>query len=162
MFLHIPWDNVFFWLTAFSVLVSLALYGLNKKTFKLIYAQVFLEIIEISVAKEEPDGMGGFKERPFIKTKITNPSSFATYVTLILKSSRFAKGILRKAIAYRAGSYFDYTYQVIEPFGQIYFEFYLDDKFLKKYLNKKLCLAVIDIRKGAVYKKIKFAPYLSK
>jgi len=58
--------NPLFWISLLSAISALALYLINRKTFGFIYAKPILEIIEISVAKEKPNGIGGLEERPFI------------------------------------------------------------------------------------------------
>ena len=64
-----------FWTTIVATLVSLALYQINRKTFRLLYQKPKIVIQQISLLPRKPDGMGGLIEDTFIKLSVLNPSS---------------------------------------------------------------------------------------
>ena len=64
-----------FWTTILASLVSIALYQINRKTFRLLYEKPKIIIQQISLRPREPDGMGGQITDTFIKLSILNPSS---------------------------------------------------------------------------------------
>lgn len=64
-----------FWTTVVATLVSLALYQINRKTFRLLYQKPKVVIQQISLLPRKPDGMGGLIKDTFIKLSVLNPSS---------------------------------------------------------------------------------------
>jgi hypothetical protein len=64
-----------FWTTIVATLVNLALYLINRKTFRLLYEKPKIIIQQISLHPREPDGMGGLVTDTFINVIILNPSS---------------------------------------------------------------------------------------
>jgi len=64
-----------FWTTIFATLVNVALYMINRKTFRLLYEKPKIVIQKISLLPREQDGMGGIKTDTFIKLSVLNPSS---------------------------------------------------------------------------------------
>ncbi len=64
-----------FWTTIVATLVSLALYQINRKTFRLLYQKPKIVIQQISLLPRKPNGMGGLIKDTFIKLSVLNPSS---------------------------------------------------------------------------------------
>jgi hypothetical protein len=64
-----------FWATIAATLVSVALYQINRKTFRLLYEKPKIVIQQISLLPRKPDGMGGLLTDAFIKLSVLNPSS---------------------------------------------------------------------------------------
>ena len=68
-------EDPLFWITIVATLVSVALYQINKKTFRLLYEKPKVVIQQISLLPRKPDGMGGLIADTFIKLSVLNPSS---------------------------------------------------------------------------------------
>lgn len=64
-----------FWTTIVATLVSVALYQINRKTFRLLYKKPKIIVQKISLLPLKPDGMGGKITDTFIKLSILNASS---------------------------------------------------------------------------------------
>ena len=64
-----------FWTTIVATLVSVALYQINRKTFRLLYQKPKIVIQQISLLPIKKDGMGGRITDTFIKLSVLNPSS---------------------------------------------------------------------------------------
>ena len=63
------------WTTIVATLVSVALYQINRKTFRFLYKKPKIVIQQISLLPRKPDGMGGLIKDTFIKLSVLNPSS---------------------------------------------------------------------------------------
>jgi len=64
-----------FWTTIVATLVNVALYQINRKTFRLLYEKPKIVIQQISLLPLKPDGMGGRITDTFIRLSVLNPSS---------------------------------------------------------------------------------------
>ena len=69
------WKDPLFWTTIVATLVNVALYLINRKTFRLLYEKPKIVIRNISLLPREQDGMGGLSKDTYIKLDILNPSS---------------------------------------------------------------------------------------
>ncbi|MFH1080799.1 MAG: hypothetical protein V1766_11190 [Pseudomonadota bacterium] len=64
-----------FWTTILATLVNVALYRINRKTFRLLDEKPKIVVRNISLSPRLSDGMGGFLKDTFIELNLLNPSS---------------------------------------------------------------------------------------
>jgi len=64
-----------FWTTIVATLINVALYLINRKTFRLLYEKPKIVVRQISLYPRTPDGGGGLLKDTFIKLNVLNPSS---------------------------------------------------------------------------------------
>jgi len=85
------WKNPLFWTTIIATLVNVALYQINRKTFRLLYEKPRIVVQQISLLPVKSDGMGGRTTDTFIKLSVMNPSS-APNLIISRKLRRFPFG----------------------------------------------------------------------
>lgn len=83
--------NPLLWTTIVATLINVALYQINRKTFRLLYEKPKIVIQQISLLPRKPDGMGGRITDTFIELSVMNPSS-APGLIISRKLRRFPFG----------------------------------------------------------------------
>ena len=74
------WKDPLFWTTIVATLVNVALYQINKKTFRLLHEKPKIVIQKISLFPREQDGIGGLSKDSYIKLDVLNPSSLQSLI----------------------------------------------------------------------------------
>jgi len=64
-----------FWTTIVATLINVALYQINRKTFRLLYEKPKIVVHQISLYPRTPDEMGGLLKDTYIKLSVLNPAS---------------------------------------------------------------------------------------
>ena len=136
-------ENPFFWTTIIATLVSLGLYLINKRTFKLLYDKPKILVSEISIFPLQQDGMGGLVKDCYLKFEILNPSSVENLIIRrVLKFFPFGGCIDRGEVNIK-----------LPTFGKSKIHLSLDYNTVQSYQGRRVSLTLLDI-KGNKIKKI--------
>jgi len=132
-----------FWTTIVATLVNVALYMINRKTFRLLYEKPKIVIQRISLLPREQDGMGGLKKDTYVKLIVLNPSSSQGLI------------INRKLQIFPFGPTLDYGDANIQltVFGRSSMHISLDYAKVCMHDKKRVLLTLLDI-KGRKIRKI--------
>jgi len=136
-------QDPFYWITMLATLVSIALYQINRKTFRILYEKPKIIIQQISLHPREPDGMGGLITDTFIKLSILNPSSTENLI-INRKLQRFPFGPMLIS---------DEANIELPVFGRSRMNITLDYDKARVYNNKFFLITLTDI-KGRKIKKL--------
>lgn len=136
-----------FWTTIVATLVSVALYQINRKTFRLLYQKPKIVIQEISLLPIKEDGMGGRITDTFIKLSVLNPSSSQGFI------------ISRKLIRFPFGPILDLEEENIQlqAFSRSNMHISLDYDKVVTYDKEMVLLTLVDINGRKIKKLFKLA-----